>query len=149
MSYQQDKLEGFDIKIDAFVNFAMNFTAVYDLIQGLVDGVNTETKKLTDWDPNKRIGTDKLQDYVNNINDQTQQNIDLVNPFGYVDDKNLIAMDEEQRTIKQVNEYMMSLPQTPNNKKEELQTLIDRTEQTSSFVPQTEQIASMKESVLQ
>ena len=97
----------------------MNFTAVYDLIQGLADQINDQTRKLTDWNPNQAIGTDKLQEYANKLNDQTQQNIDLTNPFGYSsqDDDSLVALTEEQQNIKQVNEYMMSLPQTPQEKK--------------------------------
>ena len=127
----------------------MNFTAVYDLIQGLADQINTQTKKLTDWDPNERIGTDKFQEYINQVNDQTQQNIDLANPFGYVDDKNLVALQEEQNTIKQINQYMMNLPQTPNDKKDDLQALIARANSSSSFAPQTEKITAVQNDVLE
>lgn len=151
MSYQQDKLVWFDFKIDAFVNFTMNFTAVYDLIQGLADQINDQTRKLTDWNPNQAIGTDKLQEYANKLNDQTQKNIDLTNPFGYSsqDDDSLIALTEEQQNIKQVNEYMMSLPQTPQEKKWMLQELVARVNTPSEFKPQIERLTQVQHDVVE
>lgn len=147
MSYQQDKLEWFDFKIDAFVNFTMNFTAVYDLIQGIADQINDYTKKITDRDPNERVQTDKLQEYVNEINNHTQQNIDLTNPFGYNDD-NLVALKDEQQTIKQINEYMLNLPQTPQEKKSELYNLIARISTWSDFDPKTDNILQVQDDVI-
>ncbi len=148
MSYQQDKLEWFDFQIDAFLNFTMNFTGVYDLIKQIADMINTQTKKLTDWNPNESIGTNKLQEYVNDVNSTTQQNIDLANPFGYVEDKNLVALAQEQNTIKEITNYMSNLSQTPPDKKEVLHNLVARIETQSSFKPQTEQINTLQQQVV-
>ena len=46
MSYQQDKLYGIDYKIDSFVAFNYNFSAVYDIIKDLANKVNTKTEEI-------------------------------------------------------------------------------------------------------
>ncbi len=149
MSYQQDKLEWFDFKIDAFVNFTMNFNGVYSLIEWLVDQINTYTKEITNRDGAARTATKDFTNYINDINSNTQQNINLLNPFGYIDseDQNLLALEEERNRIKEVNQYMIDREETPYDKKLVLQKIIDTTDQRSRFSPQTQELNSLQDQV--
>jgi hypothetical protein len=147
MSYQQDKLEGFDFQIDAYVNFTMNFNGVYSLIQWLADTINKQTKKLTqrEWDAKKALKV--INENSQDINDITQQNITIDNPLWFKNKDKMEYLIDEQKNIKKVAQFLINDNNTPIDKKEKIVWLIRRIDQKSQFTPQTEHILALQKEV--
>lgn len=143
LSYWEDKLQWFDYKIDAFLDFTMTFSQVYDLISSLVDQVNQQTKKLSDRDPNSSLN--KVREGLDKANDATQRNIDV--SIGYNSDVSLVALDDERKNIIEVSEYMMNLSDTPVSYKNELKQIIDVTNTSSKFIAQHDTIGTIHKDV--
>lgn len=89
MSYQQDKLIGFDFQIDAYLNFNMNFQGIYGLINTLAQTVNQQTQKLTDWaDVQSRQASSFLDATAYSGSTLYPNHINL-NPLGYHDNDDM------------------------------------------------------------
>jgi hypothetical protein len=147
MSYQQDKLEWFDFQIDAYVNFTMNFNGVYTMIKWLADSINDQTKKLTQWQWNAIQSLKKLNDNISNINNTTQQNININNPLGFIKDTSNSSINKEQSNITEVTNFLINDSRTPQTKKQELIWLRDRIDQKTKIIPQTQQLIAIQKEV--
>lgn len=160
MSYQQDKLEGFDIKIDAFVNFTMNFNGVYTLIKWLADSVNQQTEKLIkrQGDQVESLNKDiqhaqnEVQNYSNqhDLNSITDgQNITLNNPLGFDNQTETTSITQEKKNIGQALQFLQYHNDTPQDKKVYISKLKQRIADRSTIKPQTAQILALQQSVHQ
>lgn len=147
LSYPQDKLVGFDYEIDAYVNFAFNFTQVYDLIKVFADSINQQTDKLVERDPNKVFGMEQLNDNLSKINSHTQQNINLANPFGYHDSHDGHTLQAEQTRIRQLADYISELPDTKHHHKQQLQALKHRLDHQTRIVAKIDALQALQESI--
>lgn len=147
MSYQQDKLQWFDYKIDAYINFNLSFDGVYTLIKNLADTINNQTKKLMNWDGWARKATDTLAEAVDQVNDSTQQNINLESSFGYISSGDLIDVSSQKTDIRQVAQYLIDDERTPQDKKALFISMLDTLDQKYAFVPQKKIISTMQESL--
>lgn len=157
MSFPQDKLEWFDYRIDAFVNFTYNFNYVYDLIQWFADSVNEQTNKLLDrtnkwvnigdiklpWD----LGT--INQWINTINDTTQQNI-TTDPLGYQsDEKATDTIDDQKKELTKVITYLANHESTPQDKKSELLTMNNELNNIPKFSPEEHHLTDIQHATLQ
>lgn|GEM_PF-7014913 len=114
MSYPDDKLEGFDYQIDAFVNFTYNFEYVYDLIQMFANRANGQTDKLMERSQ-QPLHSDKLNEFMNNLDAETQQNIA---PLGYStsnDTTNETSPSQQKNQLNEVLSFLIADSDTPTH----------------------------------
>ena len=147
MSYQQDKLEGFDFQIDAYVNFTMNFNGVYSLIKWLADSINEQTKKITERDWWATQTFNKINNQIQEINDNTQQNINIWNPLWFIDIVNDTSIDKEQKNIKKITDFLINDSNTPVEKKQNIIALSDRLNSKTDFKPQVNGLVKLQKEI--
>lgn len=155
-SYQQDKLEWFDFKLDAYVNFTYNFSMIYDLIQSFADISNNAVKEASNRVAgSKTINTiNALQEKTNNtiddINNTTQQNLnlntsDLFSSTQTEDsDGELVSITKEKENINRVLSYLIENNNTPEANKLWLAWLQQRINTRQHFSPQTAAIQKIR-----
>ena len=76
---RDNPLQGFDWKIDAFVNFNFNFVYVYDLLQGFADVANDTMNKFVLDPANESIDqfNETQRDVTKEFEDFGDQNLDI------------------------------------------------------------------------
>lgn len=148
MSYQQDKLQGFDFQIDAYVNFTMNFNGVYTLIKWLADSINEQTKKLTEREGDAKQALSKVNESAQDLNDTTQQNITIGNPLGFIENYPTESVSDEQKNINKVAQFLIDDDRTPYRTKEKITWLVQRLDQKAKFKPQTDHILALQKRLI-
>lgn len=153
-SYQQDKLEWFDFKLDAYVNFTYNFSMIYDLIQSFADiSNNTVSKASNRWVEwvNNIFGSwaDLIRSGSDFIDNQTQQNLNLNTSdlFGAnIPDTNQewVTIVSEKNNLNKVLSYLIDDDNTPEWNKAWIDTIRQRLNQTHTFTPQIEAIEKIR-----
>jgi hypothetical protein len=145
MSYQQDKLQWFDFKIDAYVNFTINFNAIYSMIKWLAEAINEQTSIITKrkWDTIQPFS--HIQDEISTLNDQTQTNITINNPLGFIKNSSESSIAKEQNNIKEIGNFLLQDSRTPIEKKQTIQWIINRIQKKATFIAQTQQIDTIQQ----
>lgn len=132
LQYPDDKIDGFDFQIDAYLNFNLRFDSIYRALQSLATQLNTTTDKIVSRNPNKLKPIENLHQVVDSTSDVIERNYTLDpttvidagnNALNNFNEKNKKREEEQNNPQASVNNSILSMIAT--NEEVEYTTLED------------------------